>query len=209
MISQKVVSTTDTSELLVLGSGSIARKELLESIGLFPDKIESPCVNECIKPNENAQSYVKRIAVEKAKAISLDDKSYLITADTVVLAGRQVLLKTSHEKVAQNHLRLLSGRRHTVFTAFCVRHNGLLSINLVKTSLKMKILTEEEIKAYIASREWVGCAGAYGIQGRAKAFFPFVSGCVSNVIGLPLPKLTGVLKGMGFPQSRYEKRNNH
>ena len=64
-----------------------------------------------------------------------------------------------------------------------------LILKLVKTVLKMRLLTEKEIKAYIASREWVGCAGAYSIQGRAKCFFPFISGCYSNVIGLPLPKL--------------------
>ena len=62
----------------------------------------------------------------------------------------------------------------------------------------MKLLTEEEIGAYIQSREWMGCAGAYSIQGRAKCFFPFISGCYSNVIGLPLPSLIGVLRTMGF-----------
>ena len=79
-------------------------------------------------------------------------------------------------------------------TAFCVKHNGLTSLNLVKTSLKMRLLTEEEIDAYISSREWVGCAGGYSIQGRAKCFFPFISGCHSNIVGLPLPSLMGVLE---------------
>ena len=67
----------------------------------------------------------------------------------------------------------------------------------------MRLLTELEIKTYIASREWVGCSGAYKIQGRAKSFFPFISGCPTNVIGLPLPKLICVLKGMGFFHNRY------
>ena len=62
----------------------------------------------------------------------------------------------------------------------------------------MKLLAEEEIKAYIKSREWVGCAGAYSIQGRAKCFFPFISGCHSNVIGLPLPSLINVLNAVGY-----------
>jgi len=62
----------------------------------------------------------------------------------------------------------------------------------------MRLLTEREIKAYIESREWVGCAGGYSIQGRAKSFFPFISGCYSNVVGLPLPSLISVLSGMGF-----------
>ena len=94
MISRKVESTTDTSELLILGSGSIARNALLESIGLVPDKIVIPNVDEKIRLNENALRYAKRIAVEKANAISLEKRSYLITADTVVVAGKRIFLKT-------------------------------------------------------------------------------------------------------------------
>ena len=67
----------------------------------------------------------------------------------------------------------------------------------------MKLLREEEIVTYIASREWVGCAGAYSIQGRAKCFFPFISGCYSNVVGLPMPSLTTVLKALGY----FNKKN--
>ena len=95
-------------------------------------------------------------------------------------------------------MRLLSGRRHSVITAFCVKHNDQIILKSVKTVLKMRLLTESEIRSYIESREWVGCAGAYSIQGRAKSFFPFISGCYSNIVGLPLPSLIGVLRAMGF-----------
>ena len=64
----------------------------------------------------------------------------------------------------------------------------------------MRLLTQNEIDAYIESAEWEGCAGAYSIQGRAKSFFPFISGCFTNVIGLPIPKLIRVLNGLGFCQ---------
>ena len=198
MTYQKDESTTGTSKLLILGSGSIARKELLSSVGLIPDKIEIPNVDESVKSNEKARHYVTRIARLKASAISCDKQSYLITADTTVAVGKRFLIKTSNEIKAEKHLRLLSGRRHTVFTAFCVKHNDLIIMKFVKTVLKMRLLTEDEIKAYIDSREWVGCAGAYSIQGRAKCFFPFVSGCYSNVVGLPLPSLIGVLRAIGF-----------
>ena len=198
MILQKEELTTDTSDMLVLGSGSIARKELLISVGLIPDKVEIPSIDEGPKPNERPQIYVKRIATEKVNAIYAERQSYLITADTIVTVGRRLLMKTSDKKRAEEYLRLLSGRRHCVFTAFCVKHNGLVSLKLVRTVLKMKLLNEEEIKAYIASKEWVGCAGAYSIQGRAKCFFPFISGCYSNVIGLPLPSLINVLNTIGY-----------
>ena len=198
MISQKGELITDTSKLLILGSGSIARKELMSSVGLIPDKVEIPNVDESVKLNESPRHYVSRIANLKASAISCDKRAYLITADTTVTVGRRFLIKTSDEMRAEEYLRLLSGRRHSVFTAFCVRHNDLIILKLVKTVLKMRLLTEDEIKAYIDSREWVGCAGAYSIQGRAKCFFPFISGCYSNVVGLPLPSLIGVLSAMGF-----------
>ena len=198
MTLQRGELTTDTNKLLVLGSGSNARKELLSSVGLTPNKIEVPDVDEGIKPNERPQDYVRRVALLKANAISSEKPSFLITADTTVNVGRRVLIKTYDELKAEEYLKLLSGRRHSVFTAFCVKHNDLTILKVVKTVLKMRLLTEKEIRAYIESREWVGCAGAYSIQGRAKCFFPFISGCHSNVVGLPLPTLIGVLSTMGF-----------
>ncbi len=198
MISQKDELTTDISNLLILGSGSSARRELLVSVGLAPDIIEKPEIDESLKPNETPVSYVKRMAEEKANAILLKKQSYLITADTIVVAGSRVLSKTTDEKLAYSYLRMLSGRRHTVFTAFCVKHNGILSSKIVKTSLKMRVLSAKEINDYIACREWVGSAGAYRIQGRAKSFIPFISGCFSNVVGLPIPKLVSVLNGRGY-----------
>ena len=198
MTLQKEELTTDISKVLILGSGSAARKELLSSVGLIPDKIEVPNVDESLKLNETPHQYVRRVAKLKANTISCRKQSYLITADTTVTVGRRFLMKTFDEMRAEEYLRLLSGRRHSVFTAYCIKHNGIIILKSVKTILKMRLLTEEEIKAYIDSRDWVGCAGGYSIQGRAKCFFPFISGCYSNVVGLPLPSLIGVLRGMGF-----------
>ena len=198
MISQKEESTTDISKMLILGSGSSARKELLNSIGIVPDRVEIPAVDESPRANENPRHYVKRIAIEKANSIVSDKQSYLITADTVVTAGKRLLMKTSDEERVQEYLKLLSGRRHSVYTAFCVKHRGLVNFKLVRTVLRMRLLTEKEIIAYIACGEWIGCAGGYSIQGRAKCFFPFINGCYSNVVGLPLPSLIGVLNALGF-----------
>ena len=198
MILQKEELTTDISRMLTLGSGSSARKELLNSVGLVPDRVESPNVDESPKANESPRHYVKRIAASKANSIFSEKQSYLITADTIVTVGKRLLMKTSDETRAEEYLKLLSGRRHSVYTAFCVKHRGLIHLKLVRTVLKMRLLTEKEIMAYIASGEWVGCAGGYSIQGRAKCFFPFLSGCYSNVVGLPLPSLIGVLSALGF-----------
>ena len=198
MTSQKDELTTDTSKLLILGSGSVGRRELLRSAGLIPDRIETPAVDESHKINENPRRYVSRVAYLKASAISCEKSAYLITADTTVSVGKRLLIKTSDATSAKKYLKLLSGRRHNVFTAFCVKHNDHINLRLVKTVLKMRLLSEEEIRAYIETKEWVDCAGAYSIQGRAKCFFPFISGCYSNVVGLPLPSLIGVLRALGY-----------
>ena len=198
MTLQRGELTTDTNKLLVLGSGSNARKELLRSVGLIPDKIKIPNVDESLKLNESPRNYVRRVAQLKANAISCKRQSYLITADTAVVVGRRFLMKTFDEMKAKEYLRLLSGRRHSVFTGYCIKHNGIIVSKSVKTILKMRFLTEEEISAYIDSGDWVGCAGAYSIQGRAQCFFPFISGCYSNVVGLPLSSLIGVLNAMGY-----------
>ena len=198
MTLQKEESTTDISKMLILGSGSSARKELLNSVGIVPDKVKVPEVDESPRAYENPRHYVKRIAIEKANSIVSEKQSYLITADTIVTVGKRLLIKPSGEERAKEYLNLLSGRRHSVYTAFCVKHRGSINFKLVRTVLKMRLLTEEEITAYIACGEWIGCAGAYSIQGRAKSFFPFISGCYSNVVGLPLPSLIGVLIGLGF-----------
>ncbi len=198
MILQKEELTTDTSKMLILGSGSSARKELLKSVGIVPDRVEIPDVDESPKVNENPRHYVKRIAIEKANSIVSERQSYLITADTIVTVRKRLLMKTSNRERVEEYLNLLSGRRHSVYTAFCVKHRGIINFKLVGTILKMRLLTEKEIIAYIACGEWIGCAGGYSIQGRAKCFFPFISGCYSNVVGLPLPSLIGVLRALGY-----------
>ena len=156
MISQKDELTTDISKLLILGSGSSARKELLNSVGIVPAKVEIPDVDESPRANEHPRHYVKRIAIKKANSIVSEKESYLITADTVVTVGRRLLMKTSDKERVEEYLNLLSGRRHSVYTAFCVKHSGLINFKLVRTDLNMRLLTKKEIIAYIGSGEWIG-----------------------------------------------------
>ena len=182
--------------MLVLGSSSEARKELLASLGIVPTKVIVPNIDEAVLPKELPLAYVKRMAFEKAKSIEISSNYHLITADTIVTAGRSILQKTEDERIARMYLKKLSGRRHKVYTSFCIKHKEFINSYTVKTTLKMRTLDTHEVEKYILSGEWRGKAGAYGIQGKASAFFPFVSGCFSNVIGLPLPKLISVLKGM-------------
>lgn len=171
---------------------------LLSLSGIYPDKILEPNIDESVGRKETPLKYVKRMALHKCQVLLCSEEDFLITADTVVVAGRRILSKASDEVEARNTLKFLSGKRHSVLTSFCVRHRGIIRSNTVKTVLKMRLLSNNEISDYISSNEWVGCAGAYSIQGKAKSFFPFISGCYSSTVGLPLPKLITTLRGMGF-----------
>ena len=94
----------------------------------------------------------------------------------------------------------MSGRAHKVLTAIAViAPDGSLSRRVVVTRVKMKRLTDEEIAVYLASGEWNGKAGGYGIQGMASAFISDLSGSYSAVVGLPLFETRNLLMGAGFP----------
>ena len=196
MTLQKEELTTDISELLTLGSGSSARRKLLVSVGLTPAQIVVPEIDERCRKMELPLDYVKRIALEKCNSIKIDPNKLLITADTIVTIGRKILHKTTSKSVAKANLLLLTGRRHSVYTAYCVKKGSLLKKNVVKTTLKMKRLDEKLIDDYLLTDQWINRAGSYGIQGRAISFFPFISGCFSNIIGLPLPMLVNTLDSM-------------
>ena len=181
-----------------MGSSSNARKALLEYLGIFPYVIKVPKVCELQIEKEEPRLYVKRMAIKKSLSIVVKENDWLLTADTIVVVGKKILHKTSKLDVARGHLKLLSGRRHYVMTAYCLRHNKKKVLGLVKTILKMKKLDQPEIDRYLETREWVGKAGSYSIQGSALSYFPLISGCFSNVIGLPLPDLSNKLRGNGI-----------
>ena len=181
-----------------MGSGSVARQKLLMSAGLEPNKIVVPNIDECEKSKETPFEYVKRMALEKSDCLKTDYDAFLITADTIVVVGKTVLHKTIDRHIARTYLQKLSGRRHKVMTAFCIKHKKKQYCKVVTSVLKMKHLTEMEIKMYLDKDEWRGKAGAYSIQGYAINFFPFISGCFTNIIGLPIPKLNSSLKSLGF-----------
>ena len=181
--------------MLILGSSSVARYDLLVAAGLKPGKVIAPNIDETQRNSESPIDYVRRMAINKADSIDTRITDLLITADTVVVANRKILHKTSERAIAKTYLKSLSGRRHKVFTAVAIKHQNKISSFFVKTTLKMKRLPETQINQYLDSEEWIGKAGAYSIQGRALSFFIFISGCYSNVIGLPIPKITNIIGG--------------
>ena len=161
-----------------------------------PSCTMDPGISENQKKNERAVDYVNRVARQKSEAINISSNQLLITADTIVVSGQRILHKTFNKNIAKSHLISLSGRRHKVLTSFCIKKGTIIRSATVKTTLKMRTMTSKDIDQYLSTDEWKGCAGGYSIQGRAVQFFPFISGCFTNIIGLPLPKLMNVLGGM-------------
>lgn len=124
---------------------------------------------------------------------------FILAADTVVSLGRRILGKPRDAAEAASFLMLLSGRRHRVTTAICLRRGARMANRIVETRVKVKRLSDYEISAYLRSDEWQGKAGGYAIQGLFGAFIPEIHGSYTNVVGLPLTETAALLTGMGFP----------
>jgi len=184
----------------ILGSSSPRRLELLKQINFHPNEIFKPEINEEPQKKELPILYVKRMAKEKMDVVKKKFPNELIlTADTIVYVGRRIIDKTNEKSKAIKFLELLSGRRHRVSTAFNLYCKDKIdSLRVVTSVVKMKRLTDNEIKSYIESNEWKGKAGAYGIQGSAEKFIQFISGSYTNIVGLPLNQVYGSLNSIGY-----------
>lgn len=185
--------------MLVLASSSPRRLELLARIGIVPDKIIPADIDESVRKNELPRQYALRVALEKALAISSQfPDDYILSADTVVSIGRRILPKAEDEKTARECLGLMSGRNHDVTTSIVLVKNDKIAKRAVQTKIKFKLLTTNETENYIASNEWHGKAGGYGIQGLAGAFVIHLNGSWEGVMGLPLYETKCLLDGMGY-----------
>jgi septum formation protein len=123
----------------------------------------------------------------------------VLAADTVVACGRRILPKTEDREEATRCLRLLSGRRHRVYTGVAITApDGRKNARVVMTMVQFKRLGSERLMHYIDGGEWQGKAGGYAIQGQAEAFVTSINGSYSNVVGLPLQACADLLSGLGF-----------
>ena len=191
---------SNVNKQFILGSQSKRRIELLNQIGVNPDLILNPNINETKKTNELPLNYVRRMAIEKNKVFQTQyPESIILTADTVVSVGRRILPKARDVKKAEECLKLISGRRHKVFTCFTLfAPETSLKVKTIQSIVKFKRLNDEEINYYLLSNEWKGKAGGYAIQGIAASFINFLSGSYSNVVGLPLAELYRMLRSIGY-----------
>lgn len=187
---------------LILGSGSPRRRELLAQIGVVPDDIRPPDIDEEPRKGELPRPYCLRIAREKVMAVTADPDDIVLCADTTVAMGRRILGKPADAVEARAFLEGLSGRRHRVLTAVALRRGERVWERDVISHVRMKRLSEEEIAAYLASGDWRGKAGGYAIQGPAGAFIPWISGSFTGIVGLPLAETAGLLQAAGYPLYR-------
>jgi len=184
---------------LILGSGSPRRRELLAQIGVTPDDIRPPDIDETPLKAELPRVYCMRMAVEKAATVQADADDLVLCADTTVAAGRRILGKPEDAAEAAKFLYLLSGRRHRVITAVALKLGDRLWKKDVVNHVKFKRLSDEDVSAYLRSGEWKGKAGGYAIQGIGGAFIPWISGSFTGIVGLPLAETAGLLAGAGYP----------
>ncbi|MBC6438345.1 MAG: septum formation protein Maf [Rhodobacteraceae bacterium] len=184
---------------LILGSGSPRRKELLAVLGVIPDVICPPDIDETPHRGELPRPYCRRMAREKALAIAAAPEDVVLCADTTVAMGRRILGTPTDRAQAEAFLTALSGRRHRVITAVVLRRGGRLWQRAVDSRVRMKRLGGPELQGYLASEDWRGKAGAYSIQGAAGAFIPWISGSHSAIAGLPLAETAGLLQAAGWP----------
>ena len=185
---------------IILASASPRRKELLEKIGLR-FKVEPSDYEEDMHSGLEPHELAQKISLEKAKVVaSKHENATIIAADTFVVFGGQILGKPHTEKEARKMLEAISGKSHSVITGFSIIDTGknkALSKS-VETKIYVRKLTLAEIDAYVKSKEPLGKAGAYAIQGLGAVFVEKIEGDYFNVIGLPLSALTEALKEFGI-----------
>jgi len=198
---------------LILASASPRRAAILSNAG-FQFKIVTVAIDETRRRGEPAAKYVRRLAMEKARAVKTrleaerrDGQRHgagrrltvIVGADTAVVVGAQVLGKPKSREEARRMLRRLSGRAHDVYTGAALigvelsgreRSAGSVGRSFVeKTRVEFARLSEKEIEDYVRTREPFDKAGAYAIQGLGAKFVKRIEGCYFNVMGLPLTRL--------------------
>ena len=183
----------------ILASSSPQRKRLLEQIGYVPKEIISANIDESELKHEKPLAYVTRMALSKAKAVAqIKPNENILASDTIITVGLRIIHKSQTDEDQIKVMNLLSGRNHKVISAVClIDKKGNIRQRVVTTRLSMKRLSEEEIKDYVATKEWVGVCG-YKIEGILAGYVRNMVGSFTGVVGLPLYETKNLLTGAGI-----------
>ena len=184
---------------IILASGSPRRRELLTRAQIDFEVVRSG-VEEVREQHESARDYALRMARDKALAVSAQHPHRsILAADTVVECGGEILEKPADANDATRMLSALSGRTHTVVTAFAIASNEkIIASEAIISRVIFRALTTDEIARYIATGEPFDKAGAYGIQGIGGGFISQVEGSRDNVMGLPTDEVIVALRRLGI-----------
>ncbi len=196
------------SDFIYLASQSPRRAQLLEQLGLafqrlLPDPMEDAEALEVVHGAEAPATYVKRVTRLKLQAAVARMKRQglpaapVLCSDTTVALGRSIFGKPSSDADAVRMLTLLSGATHRVLTAVAVQHGKKTIEALSISSVTFAAMTRTQIKAYVASGEPMGKAGAYAVQGRAAVHITRINGSYSGIMGLPLHETALLLRAVG------------
>jgi septum formation protein len=183
---------------IVLASQSPRRSELLRRLGL-EFEIRPAAIDESYLGHEMPADHAERLAREKALAVSREyPDALVIGSDTIVVIESDVLGKPETDAEAAEILGRLSGRDHEVYTAVAVVHGHHIESGIERVDVTFRALTPQEIAEYVATREPMDKAGAYGIQGYGSAIVESIRGDYFAVMGLPVVRLLDLLRRMGW-----------
>jgi septum formation protein len=182
---------------IILASKSPRRKSILEQVGLKFSIVVSDFDEETIK-FKTPQEMVKKLSFEKAKIVAAKNpKAVIIGADTTVIFKKEIIGKPRSKSDAIRILNLLSGNVHEIVTGFTVMEGKKSITGHVSSKAKFKKLSDQEIKAYVATGEPMDKAGGYGIQDKGGLFIEEIEGDYFNVVGLPISAVAKALKEFG------------
>ena len=171
---------------------------LLAQIGITPERVLSPDIDETVRRDELPRPYAERMARDKAAAIPCPD-CLVLAADTVVAVGRRILPKAETDDEVRACLRLVSGRRHHVLTAIAlIGPDGRRTERLSDSVVTFNRLTDAQIERYVACGEGLGKAGGYAINGQVASLVRYLAGSFSGVVGLPLFETAQLLRAHGY-----------
>ena len=180
---------------LILASSSSRRHSLLKKLGI-DYSVVVPNIDETPLFAESPEEYVKRMAQSKARFTSNRENhsALILAADTVISFAGKIIGKPENNEDAKRILQMFAGKEHEVLTGVCCKTMKVEFNRLVRSLVKLKRLSEQEIDIYCLTQEPYDKAGAYAIQGEAARFIEYVSGSYTNVVGLPMLEVAELLK---------------
>ena len=185
----------------MLASASPRRQELLREAGYAFDVDPADIDEDDVPPGLLPAGIAEHLAFAKAQVVAArrHPGDVVLAADTVVALGDRPLGKPLDAGDARRMLRLLGGTTHHVVTGVCAvrRDADFVRRTCVTSAVHMRQLTDQEIEAYVASNEWQGKAGGYGIQDQ-DPFVTRIAGCHTNIVGLPMTDTRRLLAEAGI-----------